>query len=398
MVIPWILIVVLAVSIGVTFIGRRLIRTSRLRKPWNIVAWSALVFFFLLPIASMSFIRRNGEMLPLLSWVTYVGLGFLSFVFFLLLLRDTFWFVAWSGKKAAGFFFTPKKESDTSRRQFLLQSLNLGVVGAAALATSYGVYEARKTPGLVYLDIPIPRLPQAFDGFRIVQICDIHAGLTVDRAWIEKVVEEVQKQSPDLIAFVGDMVDGSVPALESTVAPFVELKAPFGKFFTTGNHEYYSGALPWIEHAHLLGFDVLMNEHRKIKKSGSAIILAGITDYTAGQFYKDQASDPHKAVEGSADGDVKIMMAHQPRSLYQFGDLKIDFTMHGHTHGGQFIPWNLLATIGQPFIKGLHRWNDGLAYVSKGTGYWGPPVRLSARSEVTVFTLRKASERSVKNS
>jgi predicted MPP superfamily phosphohydrolase len=268
--------------------------------------------------------------------------------------------------------------------------MNLSVVGAAALATSYGIYEARKTPGLVSLDIPIPRLPQAFDGFRIVQICDIHAGLTVDRDWIEKVVEEVQKQSPDLIAFVGDMVDGSVPALESTVAPFADLRAPHGKFFTTGNHEYYSGANPWIEHAGVLGFDVLMNEHRKIEKDGSTIVLAGVTDYSAGQFYKDQASDPHKAVEQAANDDVMIMMAHQPRSLYQFGELKIDFTMNGHTHGGQFIPWNYFATLGQPFIKGLHRWSDGLVYVSKGTGYWGPPVRLGARSEVTVFTLKKA--------
>jgi predicted MPP superfamily phosphohydrolase len=389
-VIPWILIVVLVVTLGVTYIGRRLIRTSRLRKPWIIVAWVGLILFFVLPIASMSFIRRSGGTLPLLSWITYVGLGFLSFVFFLLLLRDSLWFIAWIGRKISALGSRTKNEPDPSRRQFLLQSMNLGVVGAAALATSYGIYEARKTPGLVSLDIPIPRLPQAFDGFRIVQICDIHAGLTVDRDWIEKVVEEVQKQSPDLIAFVGDMVDGSVPGLESTVAPFADLRAPHGKFFTTGNHEYYSGANPWIGHARVLGFDVLMNEHRKIEKSGSTIVLAGVTDYSAGRFYKDQASDPHKAVEQVANDDVKIMMAHQPRSLYQFGELKIDFTMNGHTHGGQFIPWNYFATLGQPFIKGLHRWNDGLVYVSKGTGYWGPPVRLGARSEVTIFTLKKA--------
>jgi uncharacterized protein len=390
MVIPWILIVVLVIALGITFIGRRLIRTSRLRKLRNIAAWAGLILFFVLPIVSMAFIRRSGGEWPILSWVTYVGLGFLSFVFFLLLARDILWFIAWVGRRFSALVSREKNEPDPSRRQFLLQSLNLGVVGASALATSYGIYEARKTPGLVKLDIPIARLPQAFDGFRIVQICDIHAGLTVDRDWVEKVVEEVQKQSADLIAFVGDMVDGSVPALETTVAPFMDLQAPYGKFFTTGNHEYYSGALPWIEHARVLGFDVLMNEHRKIEKNGSSIVLAGVTDYTAGQFFKDQASDPHKAVEGTSTEDVRILMAHQPRTLYQFGDLKIDFTMHGHTHGGQFIPWNWFATIGQPFIKGLHRWNEGLVYVSKGTGYWGPPVRLGARSEVTVFSLRKA--------
>jgi uncharacterized protein len=390
MVIPWIVIIIVALSLGVTFIGRRLIRTSRLRKRWNIAAWVGLILFFVFPIVFTILIRQiGGTSPPLVSWVIYVGLGFLSFVFFILLARDILWFLTWVGRKTSALFSHNTIEPDASRRQFLLESLNLGVVGAAALATSYGIYEARKTPGLVSLDIPIPRLPQAFDGFRIVQICDIHAGLTVDRDWIEKVVGEVQKQSPDLIAFVDDMVDGSVPALQRTVAPFADLKAPYGKFFTTGNHEYYSGANPWIEHARVLGFDVLMNEHRKIEKNGSTIVLAGVTDYTAGQFYKDQASDPHKAVEGTVTDDVKILMAHQPRSLYQLGDLKIDFTMHGHTHGGQFIPWNWFATIGQPFIKGLHKWNEGLVYVSKGTGYWGPPVRLGARSEVTIFTLRK---------
>ncbi len=391
MVIPWILIVVVALSLGVTFIGRRLIRTSRLRKPWNIAAWTGLILFFVFPIIFTALIRQFGRTSPrFVSWVIYVGLGFLSFVFFILLARDFLWFLAWIGKKISNLLSSTNNEPDPSRRQFLLQSLNLGVIGAAAVATSYGIYEARKTPGLVILDIPIPRLPQTFDGFKIIQICDIHAGLTVDRDWIEKVVEEVQKQSPDLIAFVGDMVDGSVSGLESTVAPFADLQAPFGKFFTTGNHEYYSGAIPWIEHARVLGFDVLMNEHRKIEKNGSTIVLAGVTDYTAGQFYKDQASDPHKAVEGVSNDEIKIMMAHQPRSLYQFGDLKIDFTMNGHTHGGQFIPWNWFATLGQPFIKGLHQWNEGLVYVSKGTGYWGPPVRLGARSEVTVFVLRKS--------
>ncbi|HUL45271.1 MAG TPA: metallophosphoesterase [Bacteroidota bacterium] len=389
MAIPWILIVISFVSLGVTYIGRRLIRTSGLPRPWRVVAWTVLILLFVLPIVSVAFIRRNGASSLVLSWVTYVGLGFLSSVFFLLLARDTVWFLARFGRKVLALVARRQTEPDPARRQFLLQSTNLGILGAAALATSYGIYEARKTPGLVSLDIPIPRLPEAFDGFRIVQICDIHAGLTVDRDWVEKVVEEVQKQSGDLIAFVGDMVDGSVPALESTVAPLADLRAPYGKFFTTGNHEYYSGAEQWIKHAAVLGFDVLMNEHRKIEKNGSTIILAGVTDYTAGQFFKDQASDPHKAVEQTANDDVRILMAHQPRSLYQFGDLKIDFTMNGHTHGGQFIPWNLFATIGQPFIKGLHRWNEGLVYVSKGTGYWGPPVRLGARSEVTVFTLKK---------
>jgi uncharacterized protein len=387
MMITWIVIVILVLSHGITYIGRRLIRTSKLKKPWNIAAWIVLTLSFLLPVVSMMFTRSISGTSLLLSWITYTALGLLSFIFFFLFIRDAAWFLSMIGTKLFHLFFPKKVQLDPSRRLFLAQSTNLGILGVAAVATSYGIYEARKTPGVVNIDIPITRLPKEFDGFKIVQICDVHAGLTVDRAWIEKVVEEVQKQSPDIIAFVGDMVDGSVSALEDTVAPFKELHAPFGKYFTTGNHEYYSGALQWIKHAGTLGFDVLMNEHRSIAKNGAHIILAGVTDYTAGQFFKDQASDPHKALTQTSNSDIKILMAHQPRTLYQLDDLKVDFTMNGHTHGGQFIPWNYLATFGQPFIKGLHQWNNGLVYVSKGTGYWGPPVRVGARSEVTVFTL-----------
>ncbi|MFA6541386.1 MAG: metallophosphoesterase [Bacteroidota bacterium] len=386
----WFSIVTVVCSVGIFFIGRRLIKPMKWKSPYRQIAWTILSAIFLFPVASMIFTRvwKGNDLL--FSWITYVGLGFISFIFTLLFLRDAVLFLSTLIQKAVSLFKKEKNLIDPSRREFLLQSTNIGIIGASALATSYGIYEARKAPGIVPVDIPIQRLPHAFDGFRIVQISDIHAGLTVDRKWIETVVEEVQKLSPDLIAFTGDMADGSVAKLESTVAPLGELTAPYGKFFTTGNHEYYSGAPEWIKHAGVLGYDVLMNEHRAIEKNGAKIILAGVTDYSAGQFFADQASDPRKAIEQAPNDMVKILMAHQPRTLYQTNGLEYDFVMNGHTHGGQFFPWNYLATFGQPFIKGLHRWDKSLVYVSKGTGYWGPPVRLGARSEITVLTLRKA--------
>lgn len=387
----WFAIVTLVPLLGIFYIGRRIIKPMQWSASRKRLGWSILVLFFLLPLLSMTLFRTSGETNYLFSWITFTGLGFLSFVFTILFFRDISLLVLRIGRKIAS-SLTPKISTlDSSRREFLVQSSNIGILIAAGAATSYGIYEARKTPGIVPLEIPIAHLPKAFHNFTIVQISDIHAGLTVEKNWIEKVVEEVQKQSPDLIAFTGDMADGTVSALQNDVAPFNDLHAPLGKFFVTGNHEYYSGAPQWIAHAGKLGFDVLMNEHRTLEKNGERIILAGVTDYTAGQFFKDQTSDPHKAIESAPNDATKILLAHQPRTLYQTEDINFDLVLNGHTHGGQFFPWNILATFGQPFIKGLHQWNKSLVYVSKGTGYWGPPVRLGARSEITVLTLKAVS-------
>jgi uncharacterized protein len=385
----WFSIVAVVCSVGITYIGKRLIKPMKWNAVSKKIAWIFLSTIFLFPVFSMIFSRMWNVNDVIFSWITYVGLGFISFIFTLLLVRDISLLLLSALRKTFSFFSSRIVPIDQSRREFLVQSTNLGIIGAATLATSYGIYEARKTPGIVTVDIPIARLPKEFDGFRIVQISDIHAGLTVDRKWIETVVEKVQSLSPDLIAFTGDMADGSVVKLERDVAPLGELTAPHGKFFVTGNHEYYSGAEQWIRHAGKLGYDVLMNEHRAIEKNGARLLLAGVTDYSAGQFFKDQESNPHKAIERAANDDAKILMAHQPRTLYKTDNLNFDLILNGHTHGGQFFPWNMLATLGQPYIKGLHRYNSSWVYVSKGTGYWGPPVRLGARSEITILTLKK---------
>ncbi|MBW7888994.1 MAG: metallophosphoesterase [Bacteroidetes bacterium] len=385
----WLIFFLLVPLLGIFYIGRRFIHPMKWKRRTKLGAWILLVAMFCLPVFSMRFLRSHGETAYLFSWGVFTGLGLLSFIFVLLFFRDCSLLLMHMVRKT-GSFFSPKiVPLDSSRREFLVQSSNLGILAASGIAVSYGIYEARKTPGVVHLEIPVERLPNAFHGFKIVQISDIHAGLTVDGAWIEKVVEEVQKQQPDCIAFTGDMVDGSVRQLQNDVAPLKELSAPYGKYFTTGNHEYYSGAPEWIAYAGTLGFDVLMNEHRAVEKENEKIILAGVTDFTAGQFYKEQASDPRKAIDSAPNDAVKILLAHQPRTIYNIEGLDYDLVLSGHTHGGQFFPWNLLATFGQPFIKGLHQWNSALVYVSKGTGYWGPPVRLGARSEITVVTLKK---------
>jgi hypothetical protein len=207
---------------------------------------------------------------------------------------------------------------------------------------------------------------------------------------VEGIVEQLLDLQGDLIAFTGDLVDGSVPWLRDDVAPLRELEGQYGKFFITGNHEYYSGVEPWVKEATNLGFDVLLNEHRIIQRGESRIVLAGVTDYSGGDFIASHRSDPSKALEGAPEGLVRILLAHQPRSIHAAVKARVDLQISGHTHGGQFFPWNHLATLNQPYIKGLHKHESVWIYVSRGTGYWGPPLRLGIPPEITVITLRKA--------
>jgi hypothetical protein len=397
MYLTWITIVFAVLSIGYVYIGWRLLVPAKLESGWKILAWSGLAALFILPIASSFLMRHNEKLTDPLSWGAYVSLGFLSFVFTFLLMRDIVWVSSLLIGKAyilsqQYFNKTTVPPIDASRREFLLQATNIGVIGAAAVLTAYGIYEARRKPGIVNITVPIANLPKDFVGFKIVQITDIHTGLTVKRDWVETIAQEVQELNADLIAFTGDLADGSVPHLQDDVAPLGELQAPYGKFFVTGNHEYYSGAEPWVKEARRLGYDVLMNEHRIVQRNGSSFVLAGVTDYTGGQFIPSHKSDPTAAMKNAPADSVKILLAHQPKTLYQAESLGFDLMISGHTHGGQFFPWNLVATIGQPYIKGLHKHNGTWVYVSKGTGYWGPPVRLGARSEITVITLASTEE------
>ncbi len=373
------------------YMGWRLIQPANIRQRWKNVIWIAAALWFAGTYLGRALTRRSEAPSDIFSWIVYVSLGLLSSLFFLLLLRDIVLLVmrgiAWMRKRRTEQSQAP--QVDTARRAHLLQITNIGVVGVATGLTSYGIFEARRTPGIVNISVPIRRLPDAFAGFRIVQITDVHAGLTIGRAWIENVAEEVRKLRPDLIAFTGDLADGSVEKLRDAVAPLGTLDAPYGKFFVTGNHEYYSGVEEWVEEVRRLGYDVLLNEHRIIERNGARLVLGGVTDFSAGRRLPSHTSDPVAAFRGAPEDLVRIFMAHQPKTLHQTDAVPFDLMLSGHTHGGQFFPWNLATAMDQPYLSGLHRPNGKWIYVSKGTGYWGPPVRLGARSEITVLTLNR---------
>jgi uncharacterized protein len=261
------------------------------------------------------------------------------------------------------------------------------------LASLSGFANARRRARVVTVPIPLAGLPPALDGFTIVQISDLHVGPTIREPYVERIVEAVNHLKPDLVAITGDLVDGGVPELGPQVAPLRRLKSRHGSYFVTGNHEYYSGVHPWLNELPRLGIRVLLNEHVVIEQAGAQLVLAGVADYSAGHFDAAHRSDPMAALAGAPpDPAVKVLLAHQPRSAAAAALAGFDVQLSGHTHGGQFLPWNFFVRLQQPFTAGLHRVGGLWVYVSRGTGYWGPPKRFGAPSEITRVRLIAAGQ------
>ncbi|CAB3751497.1 metallophosphoesterase [Paraburkholderia humisilvae] len=261
----------------------------------------------------------------------------------------------------------------------------------ALISTTVGFINARRRARVVTINVPIDDLPRALEGFTIVQISDIHVGPTIKRHYVDAIVEAVNRLKPDLIAVTGDVVDGSVAQLSAHTQPLSRLSARHGAYLVTGNHEYYSGADAWIAEFERLGLRVLLNEHVVVEHNGAQAVIAGVTDYSAGHYDPAHHSDPAAALRG-APGDVliKVLLAHQPRTAEAAADAGFTLQLSGHTHGGQFFPWNFFVRLQQPFTAGLARLNGLWVYTSRGTGYWGPPKRLGAPSEITRLRLVSA--------
>lgn len=262
------------------------------------------------------------------------------------------------------------------------------VVGLGLFATLAGLVGARRRARVVDVEVPLQNLVPALHGFTIVQISDIHVGPTIRKRYVERIVTAVNALKPDLIAVTGDVVDGAVRELAPHTAPLAHLRARHGAYFVTGNHEYYSGAGAWTAEFKRLGLKVLLNEHDVINHEGALLVVAGVTDFSSHHFDPSQRSDPAAALAGATStAAVKVLLAHQPRSAAAAALAGFDLQLSGHTHGGQFWPWNLFVRLQQPFTAGLHRLERLWVYVSRGTGYWGIPNRFGAPSEITRLRL-----------
>ncbi len=311
-------------------------------------------------------------------WVAFLWMGVVFLLFAFLGLADAGRAVAWAARKLR----SPDAPSDPERRVLLARALAVGVSGVVAGLSAVGVRSA--LVGLRIKDVPvrIPNLPPALAGLRLVQISDVHIGPLLQKEWVAGVVERVRALRPDLVAITGDLVDGTVDELREHVAPLARLaEAPRGVYFTTGNHEYYSGVDDWLRYLPTLGIRPLANERVEV---APGLDVAGIHDPTGRGRY---APDLPRALEGRDAAKPVVLLAHQPRQFREAARHGVSLTLSGHTHGGQIWPFSWLVALVQPYIAGLHRLGDAQLYVSRGTGFWGPPMRVFAPAEITLLRL-----------
>jgi predicted MPP superfamily phosphohydrolase len=382
---------VLAIVYGYT--GWRLLGALRLPHPWTTVAWVVLAVLLLLPVLALR-LRGLGPhwLQQALVWVGYLGLGFFVLAFFLTLGRDLVLLAVRAATSVAAWAgVAPAEPLDPARREMLRRGSALAVLALSGTASTWGWWAARYRLRVIPVEVPIAGLPAAFDGFRIAQISDLHAGMTIGRDLVERVTATTAALGADLIAVTGDLVDGRVEDLAAAVAPLARLRAPCGVFFCSGNHEYYNGnALGWFELYRQMGFTVLLNEHRLVTRDNAQLVVAGVTDFNAGSMVPGGASDVAAALAGAPDDTVRLLLAHQPLSLDAACQAGVALQLSGHTHGGQFVPWTWFVPLQQPYLSGLHRRGTTWIYVNRGAGYWGPPLRLGVPAEVALLTLRAA--------
>ena len=357
---------------------------------WVLLVASAL----LMPMGVAARRLSKGLAATALTWLGLLCMGLFSSLFVLTLLRDALLVLAWGGVMLAGWFGLSVPDLGNLVTLQTASAVAVPLLGLAA--TVWGFWNARRTARVVRVDVPIAGLPAALHGFTVAQISDIHVGPTIRQKYLQRIVARVNGLGADMVAITGDLVDGRVRDLQPHVAPLAGLKSTHGTFFVTGNHEYYSGAHAWIDELRRLGLTVLMNEHVVLHHGNgkvsslntAALVLAGVADYGAHHFDEAHRSDPAKALAGAPAGaSVRLLLAHQPRSAQAASSAGFDLQLSGHTHGGQFWPWNHFVKFQQPFTAGLNKLKNLWVYTNSGTGYWGPPKRFGVPSEITHLRL-----------
>jgi len=380
-------IVLAAVGLGVVlalvalvhrYLLGRLVLDAGVPEP----ARSALAVSLALLAAAMVLQPAAERLLPLrharrLAWPAYVWMGALFLLLSLTLASDALlWLMAAT--------WPPGTEPDPIGPARLRA---LAVAGIGGAATLVGLRGALAGPVLRRLELRLDRWPAGLDGFRIVQISDIHIGPMLGRAFAGEITERVNALAPDLIAVTGDLVDGSVERLRHDVAPLAGLRARHGTFFVTGNHDWYSGAAAWVAEAEALGFRALRNERVTIGSGAARFELAGVDDQR-GDWLHGSPCDVARALAGRDPAVPVVLLAHDPTTFAEASQMGVDLQLSGHTHGGQIWPFRYLVRLAVRWVEGLHERDGCLLYVSRGTGFWGPPLRLLAPAEITEITLR----------
>ena len=335
------------------------------------LAWTLLFVAALLPAMPL-FVRSRTA----LHWTGYATLALFTTLLMLVIvgdvLRGAYTLARWAVSAQSWPMLDPR-------------AVSLTILAAAGALSLIGLVQAR-CPRVRKVNVPIDNLRAELDGYRIVQWSDVHVGPTIRRPFVQSLVERTNALNADAVVITGDFVDGPMETLRDEVEPIRDLVARDGVFYVTGNHEYYWRASEWIPRLQSLGLDFLKNEHRVIERGDAKLVMAGVTD-PMGRYTHKQ--DPDGALAGAPADAVKVLLSHRPQTARHASRLGVDLQLSGHTHGGQFFPFNLLVHKFEPIAKGLHRVGRTWVYVNRGTGYWGPPTRLAVGGEITVVELRR---------
>ncbi|WP_072690051.1 metallophosphoesterase [Rhodococcus marinonascens] len=364
------------------WLHRRLVRATRLPRPWSVIVDVILVVLWALAAIGVgsgdafdpAWARAPGY----LGWV-WLGVGFYLALGLLLVAL-----VSPGARLVRRLRHADSDERvDLSRRRTLRLATAFVVVGAVG-ATGYGVSEAAR-PRIVRVRVPLRRLPVEFDGVRVALVSDLHVGPTRGVEFTRRVVDLVNSENPDVVAIVGDLVDGTVAKVSPDLAPLANLEAPLGVFGVSGNHEFYADdGGRWLDVWDSLGIRTLRNEHTTLTRVGAIIDIAGVHDYSTPAPYEP---DLPAALAGHDPSTFVMLLAHEPRQAVEASDLGVDLQLSGHTHGGQMWPVGYLVPLQQPSVSGLDRIGDTVLYTTRGVGAWGPPVRVGAPPEITILEL-----------
>lgn len=382
------LVLLLVLALGHTYIWWRMVKAPAWPAPWQTVGTIAIVVLgllvpVLLPL-SRSLPREWAAPLAAVAY-TWMGMGFLLTVGFLVV---DFLRLASSGLSSLWAFISPPEDPvvDEGRRLVLAQGVSGATALVAASAGGIGLRQGLGEVDVKEVPVKLERLPKELSGLTIAQLTDVHIGTLIGKRFVSQVVEKTNSLKPDAIVITGDLVDDRLEKLVEHAAPLAKLNARYGVYFVTGNHEYYSGVEPWIAHLKKLGIRVLRNERVAIGDQVS-IDLAGIDDAFSAKF-PGHGPDLDKALAGRDPERELVLLAHQPSAIHDAARLGVGLQLSGHTHGGQIWPFGMLVPLAQPYVSGLHRHGDHTQiYVSKGTGFWGPPMRLGAPAEITKVVL-----------
>jgi len=385
------------------FIWLRLVRDPALAEPWRRILTVALALAAVAVPAGMfawRFLPAGLSRTASALLFTWLGASFL--LFSALVAVEAVRFLGSAGSWLASLWREPGPPADPERRIFLARAAAASATLTAGGATGFGFRTAVADPEVREVQVSLPRLPPALSGFTIAQISDLHVGPTIGEKAVRRVVELTNAARPDAIVITGDLVDGPVAELRRATEHLAGLRAPQGVYFVTGNHEYYAGAAPWMAELRRYGIRVLHNQRAVLGDTGpggASFDLAGVDDWSVARVEDGRWPTLDQALEGRDPDRSLVLLAHQPRGLSEAMRSGVELQLSGHTHGGQLFPWSLVVGAVFPYLKGLyHRaeeGREGQIYVSCGTGYWGPPLRLGAPAEVAKIVLAPGAPRAL---